>query len=114
NKSAATRLNPDYSRVGPDLHGNSFVRRRSDGVVITNSLNGIFIRSSTPAGGQLEEMTVPGRFDDIDITHIVAENLIVSGTPGGPTRENIPPSSALVIATLQSQSTGKVGQFTTA
>ncbi|WP_164101090.1 dockerin type I domain-containing protein [Candidatus Laterigemmans baculatus] len=65
----------DYDRVGPDLAGIQFVN---------NSINGLFVRIDTPAVGQLEPMTVSGRFDDTDITHVISQVLVVQGTPGGP------------------------------
>ncbi|WP_145348533.1 tandem-95 repeat protein [Rosistilla ulvae] len=65
----------DYDRVGPDVYGNQL----SD-----NSINGMFVRADTPAGGTLRKLTVAGRFDDTDVVHVIAENLVVDGTPGGP------------------------------
>ncbi|QDV57113.1 hypothetical protein Mal33_31140 [Rosistilla oblonga] len=65
----------DYDRVGPDVYGNQLT---------DNSINGMFIRATTPAGGTLRKLTVAGRFDDTDVVHVIAENLIVDGTPGGP------------------------------
>ncbi len=70
-----TGFTPDYARVGPDIHGN---------MVVDNTTNGMFIRIDTPAGDQLEQLTVSGRFDDTDIVHVVAENLVIGSTPGGP------------------------------
>ncbi|MFV2068448.1 MAG: DVUA0089 family protein, partial [Pirellulales bacterium] len=74
----------DYSRVGPDIHGNRLVRMAGDELV-QNTINGLFVRIDTPAGNDLEKMTVAGRWDDTDIVHVVKENLIIEGTPGGPT-----------------------------
>ena len=65
----------DYQRVGPDLAGNRLAN---------NSVNGLFVRIDTPAAGQLEPMTVSGRFDDRDITHVLSQVLVLQGTPGGP------------------------------
>jgi hypothetical protein len=65
---------PDYDRVGPNIHDNT---------LINNSINGMFIKVSTPAGGELKQLTVPGRFDDTDIVHVITENIIVQGNPGG-------------------------------
>ncbi len=65
----------DYDRVGPDLYGNT---------LLNNSTNGLFIRIQTPAGENQQELTVAGRWDDTDITHVVSENLIIRGQPGGP------------------------------
>ncbi len=65
----------DYGRVGPDIRGNR---------VVENSLNGIFVRTVTPAGDTLKEVEIAARWDDADIVHIVGENLVISGNPGGP------------------------------
>lgn len=64
---------PDYNRVGLEIH---------DNILVNNSINGLFIKVSTPAGGDLKQLTVPGRFDDIDITHVIAENIFIQGNPG--------------------------------
>jgi hypothetical protein len=64
---------PDYSRIGPDIHDNRLV---------SNSINGLFVKVSTPAGGELKQLTVPGRFDDVDIVHVISENIVVQGSPG--------------------------------
>lgn len=66
----------DYNRVGPEIYGNA---------LFNNSVNGLFVRVDTPIAGQTETLTVPGRFDDTDITHVIAETLVISGNPGGPT-----------------------------
>ncbi len=66
---------PDYDRVGPDLRGN---------VLLDNTMNGLFVRISTPAGDRLRRMNVTGRWDDTDVVHVVAENLVIGGKPGGP------------------------------
>lgn len=65
----------DYDRVGPHISGNRLV---------DNSINGLFVRVRTPAVGQREPMTVSGRFDDADITHVISEVLVLQGQPGGP------------------------------
>ncbi|MCA9245531.1 MAG: choice-of-anchor L domain-containing protein [Planctomycetales bacterium] len=72
----------DYSRIGPDIYGNT---------IVDNSINGLFIRIRTPAGNVLEKLTVPGRFDDFDITHVLQENLELLGQPGS----RILPASAV-------------------
>ena len=63
------------SRIGPEIHHNTLQN---------NSINGLFIRISTPAGNDLRPMTVSGRWNDTDIVHVVSENLVIQGTPGGP------------------------------
>ncbi|MBI2477592.1 MAG: hypothetical protein HYV60_02765, partial [Planctomycetia bacterium] len=65
----------DYERIGPDIHANT---------LLGNSTNGLFIKVETPAGGQQRALTVSGRFDDTDIVHVLAENLIIEGSPGEP------------------------------
>ena len=64
---------PDYNRVGPEIH---------DNVLTNNSINGLFIKVSTPAGGELKQLTVPGRFDDTDVVHVLSENVLIQGVPG--------------------------------
>ena len=76
------------TRIGPDIRGNR---------LLNNSINGMFVRIDTPAGDQLERMTVSGRWDDTDIVHVVAENLVIEGTPGGPIKS--PLTGALVART---------------
>ncbi|MBU6386355.1 MAG: matrixin family metalloprotease, partial [Planctomycetes bacterium] len=81
---------PDYDRVGPEIH---------DNLLINNSINGIFIKVSTPAGGELKQLTVPGRFNDTDIVHVIAENIVVSGNPGGGLLDStIAPSNLISLA----------------
>ncbi len=86
-----TPFTPDYDRVGPDLRGNR---------LLNNSINGLFIRIDTPAGDQIERMTVSGRWDDTDIVHVVAENLLIDGTPGGPRKD---PSTGELVARTDAQ-----------
>ncbi len=38
-------------------------------------------------------MTVSGRFDDTDVVHVVAENLIIQGSPGGAVAKRVAPLS---------------------
>ena len=73
----ATPFTAGYDRVGPDVHGNT---------LLDNTINGLFLRIDTPAGNEIEQLTVSGRWDDTDIVHVVAENLEIRGTPGGPIR----------------------------
>jgi VCBS repeat-containing protein len=91
----------DYDRVGPHVRGNR---------VSSNSNNGLFVRVQTPAGNQLRPITVAARFDDTDITHIISQNLVVQGTPGGPiVGEPAPPAAGI---TLVSQPGGSLAQGT--
>ncbi|MCH1438681.1 MAG: hypothetical protein L7W43_03435, partial [Rubripirellula sp.] len=64
----------DYGRVGPVVHGNQLQ---------DNPTNGLFVRIDTPPGGGLETLQVPARFDDVDIVHVLSENFILEGVPGG-------------------------------
>ncbi len=66
-------------RIGPDILGN-YLRGNTD--------NGLFVGIPTDLGSSVQKMTVSGRFDDTDITHILTESLIIVGNPGGPIREN--------------------------
>ncbi|QEG01722.1 hypothetical protein Mal15_58010 [Stieleria maiorica] len=70
----AQRFTSDYDRVGPEISGNR---------LINNSINGLFVRVETPAAGELEPMTVSGRFDDQDIVHVLSQVLVLQGQPGG-------------------------------
>ena len=66
---------------------------------IGNSTNALFIRTTTPAGDVLEELTVAGRFDDADIVHVIQENLSLRGTPSGAILEEVAPPVTLVVPT---------------
>lgn len=79
----------DYWRVGPHIRGNT---------VVDNTINGLFVRVSTPTGGVLQPLTVTARMDDTDIVHVLAENLQIMGTPGGPLANVDAPSSLLIRA----------------
>ena len=70
-----TLFTSDYTRVGPDIHGNQLV---------DNTTGGLFIRVPLLAGDVPQPMTVSGRWDDTDIVHVLGDNLILQGTPGGP------------------------------
>lgn len=80
----------DYKRVGPDISGNT---------LLNNANNALFVRMDTIAGGGTQKLTVPGRFNDTDIVHLVSQNLEIQGTPGGAFRETIAPSVTLVTLT---------------
>ena len=60
----------DYGRVGPEIRGN---------YLIENPRTILFISIQTPAGTTLPPLEVPGRFDDIDIVHLLSENLVIEG-----------------------------------
>ena len=70
---ASGEFTSDYDRVGPSIYKNT---------LINNSINGLFIRVVTPADNATETLSVPGRLDDIDIVHVLTENLIVDGSTG--------------------------------
>lgn len=82
----------DYRRVGPDIHGN---------LLSQNSINGLFVGLRTLAGEPTELLTVSARFDDTDIVHVISENLVIAGNPGGllqlPTRRDGRPGARLAI-----------------
>ena len=70
----AHEQSPGVSRIGPHIRGN---------VLSQNSVNGLFVSISTPAGDQLQKLTATGRWDDAEVVHVVAENLLIAGTPAG-------------------------------
>jgi hypothetical protein len=78
---------PDYSRSGPDIDGN---------FVIDNTINGVFVRIDTLAGNQPDRLNVAGRFDDTDIVHVLQENLIINGRPGGLILDSFAPPAQLI------------------
>ena len=86
---AAGRFIPDYDRVGPDIHGNR---------VVDNTINGMFIKTRTGASQTLETITTTARFDDIDIPHILGENLVIAGTAGGGVLDVASPPTTVVTA----------------
>ena len=79
----------DYDRVGPTIYGNT---------LLNNSVNGLFIRVDTPAAGATETLTVPGRFDDVDIVHVLSENVVVTGIAGGAILDSTVPPADLISA----------------
>ncbi|QDV71228.1 Dockerin type I repeat protein [Rosistilla carotiformis] len=95
----------DYDRVGPDIRGN---------VLQGNSTNGLFVRVDTPFGQPTQQLVVPARFDDTDIVHVIGENLLIQGTPGGPILQSTPPTSTGVVssAAANAASTLAAGAYT--
>ncbi len=78
---AAVSANPNSfddsrRRIGPDIHGNT---------ILDNSINGLFVRIDTETGQPTPKLNVAARWDDTDIVHVLTSNLLISGTPGGPT-----------------------------
>ncbi len=81
------KFTSDYDRVGPEIRNNT---------LINNSLNGLFVRVNTPAGGEIFPLTVSARFNDIDIPYIISENIFVTGQPGGSILDTTRPLANLV------------------
>ncbi len=78
NWDATSPYTADYERIGPLVRGNT---------VTNNSINGMFVRIDTPPGKPTMEQEVAARWDDFDIVHVVAQNLTLSGNPGGPVQK---------------------------
>ncbi|QDS90768.1 Dockerin type I repeat protein [Rosistilla ulvae] len=95
----------DYDRVGPDIRGNT---------VTDNSTNGLFVRVDTPFGQATQKLVVPARFDDTDIVHVIGENLLIQGTPGGPLLESVRPPATGIVSNVSTNtgSTLAAGAYT--
>ncbi|WP_218934549.1 GEVED domain-containing protein [Rosistilla ulvae] len=93
---------PDYTRVGPDIYDIQF---------IDNTINGMFIRSQTRDGQGVEKLTVQARFDDLDVVHVLAENLEIQGTPGGALVESAAPPTRIVRLTATAGGTLAAGEY---
>lgn len=96
-QEGAPAFTSDYTRIGPDIYWNT---------LLDNTTNGLFIRVQTTAGSPVQKLTVPGRFDDTDIVHVISQNLEIQGTPGGPILDEVRPDAALVIVDAVNHSTG--------
>lgn len=83
----ATTFRSDFERVGPDIRGNT---------LLDNSINGLFVRVAANPGQPIDTLDVQARFDDIDVTHVLGQNLIIAGTPGGAFLETTAPDQSLV------------------
>lgn len=92
----------DFSRVGPDIHNNT---------ILNNSINGLFIRVTTRTGEGLKALTGQARFDDTDIVHVLSENLVIKGTPGGPVVEDLTPPALLIETTAVAGGTLAAGDY---
>ncbi|MEJ7591906.1 MAG: hypothetical protein WKF77_10180 [Planctomycetaceae bacterium] len=101
-QGGATGFTSDYNRVGPDFHGN---------VLLNNSNNAVFVRVNTAAGSTTQKLTVSARFNDTDITHVIAQNLQIQGTPGGPVLDQTPPAVNLVTLTARTGGTLAAGLY---
>ena len=77
----------DYERVGPDVNNNQ---------LLDNSINALFVRASTTSTEAPRQFTVSGRFDDIDVVHYIAENIVVAAAPGGSIADGFAPSTSLI------------------
>lgn len=82
-----TSFTLDYDRVGPEIHGNQ---------LSGNSIDGLLVKVDTPAGMETETLTLTGGWDDLDIVHVLAENLEIEGTPGGHISDSVAPPAGLV------------------
>lgn len=83
----ADTFRADFERVGPDIRGNT---------LIDNSINGVFVRVAADPGQPIDTLDVQARFDDLDVTHVIGQNLVIAGTPGGSFLETTPPDQSLV------------------
>ena len=101
-QDGAAGFTSDYVRVGPEIHGN---------ILLNNSNNALFVRVSTAAGGSTQKLTVAGRFDDTDIVHVVAQNLQIQGTPGGPILDQVQVSVNLTTLTARTGGTLPAGLY---
>jgi hypothetical protein len=93
---------PDYDRVGPEIHGNR---------IIDNTINGLFVRTRTSVADTLETITVSARFDDIDIPHVIGENLVIAGQAGGGIVDIAAPPTTIVDLTVQAGGSLAAGTY---
>ncbi len=96
----ASTFVPDYDRVGPHIRGN---------MIANNSINGLAIGISTSSAGILTQLETNARLDDIDIVHVLTENLLIEGRPGG-LDASLPTPSIQLTSGIQG---GPVGQIPT-
>ena len=89
---------PDYDRVGPHIRGNR---------ISGNSINGVAIGIPTSAAGILTQLQTSARFDDIDVVHVLTENLLIEGTPGG-LDASLPTPSVQLTSAVPGGSVGNV------
>ena len=76
---AAISASPDSfeesnGRVGPELKGNR---------LLSNSINGLFIKVRTALGSQPDKLDVPARLRSTDIVYVLQDNLLIDGGVGG-------------------------------
>ena len=84
---------PDVERVGPHIRGNTLT---------DNTINGVLFRIQTPSGADLNQLSVNARLDDVDVVHVLTENLVIEGGAGGPDMSVASPDSALLKGFAQS------------
>ena len=72
------------------------------------SLEQVFVRLTTPASGELKQLTVSGRWDDADIVHVLPQTLRIQGNAGGPVQTLTAPPANLVSLTTQASPTGTI------
>lgn len=94
---------PDVSRVGPHIRGNSLV---------DNTVNGVLFRIQTPSGGELETLRSNARLDDVDVVHVLTENLIIEGSAGGVNGAVQSPEALLIRGTATVGGEVSIGQYT--
>ncbi len=99
---AAGRFTADYERVGPDIKNNRLTN---------NSINGLFLRTDNVNGLPPRQITVSARFDDIDIVHYIAENIVIAGRPGGSLQDGVSPDFSRVTAQPQPGGTLAAGGY---
>jgi hypothetical protein len=75
-------------RIGPEIHSNTLTHFVTNTVVEDNSVNGLFIRIDTLPGNDVDKLHERARFDDVDIVHVLTENLHIVGNPGGTLNNN--------------------------
>ncbi|MEI6541474.1 MAG: hypothetical protein WCO86_18405, partial [Planctomycetota bacterium] len=78
--AAALSANPNsfddsLNRIGPEIHGNNLVN---------NTINGVFVRVRTLLGAPIDTLDVNARFDDTDVVYVISENVVLTGSAGGP------------------------------
>lgn len=76
---AAISANPNsfddsLGRIGPDIHGNTLT---------SNSVNGLLVRIDATVNGPADKLDVRGRFNDTDLTHVISNQLHITGNAGG-------------------------------
>ena len=84
------RYTPDYSRVGPIMYANTLVE---------NSVNGVLVRIDTLPGNRQETLEVSARFDDVEVVHVLGDDLVINGNPSGAVAKTQATAPTLTILT---------------